>query len=142
MANLPSHLFVSDSDGALYDTRVPNWFKLAPLRANYCHGMRDIKTVADFKSALRNGQFTFPGCYPLYFIASDGEAISFESAREQFRQIAQTIQDGDRHSGWRIVAVDINYEDADLYCAHSGQRIESAYGEPEDNESDDNDSDD
>jgi hypothetical protein len=127
---LPNHLFVSECDGALYDTRVPNWHKLPPLRANYDKGHRSIRSVADLKAALRHGRYAWPGGYPLFFVASDGEAVSYAAARTEFRVIAQAIQDRD-DSGWRIVACDINYEDRDLYCAHSGEQIESAYGNDE-----------
>ena len=33
------------------------------------------------------------------------------------------------HDQWRIVASDVNWEDASLTCDNCGQRIESAYGE-------------
>jgi hypothetical protein len=33
------------------------------------------------------------------------------------------------NDGWRVVACDTNWEDASLYCDHSGERIESAYAE-------------
>jgi hypothetical protein len=125
---LPAHLFVSSCDGALYDTRIPHWSSLPPLRANYSRGMREIASTADLKAALRNGEYAWPGGYPLYFLASDGEALSFDSVRENLRQILDAIQERD-NSGWRVVGVDVNYEDAELYCAHSGKRIPSAYAE-------------
>ena len=87
-------------------------------------------TTADLKQALRNGQYTFPGCYPCYFITSDGAALSFDAVRENFRQCLQSIKDNS-DDGWRIVAVDVNYEDSSLYCDHTGKRIESAYAEDE-----------
>jgi hypothetical protein len=124
---LPSHLFVSSCDGALYDTRVPGWPSRPPLRAHYEGSRKLIKTVADVKAALRYGPYAWPGGYPLYFLTDDGEALSFAAVRDEFRQIAQVIQDHD-NSGWRVVGCDINYEDQDLYCAHSGAQIEAAYG--------------
>jgi hypothetical protein len=33
------------------------------------------------------------------------------------------------NDGWRVVACDTNWEDGELYCDHSGERIESAYAE-------------
>jgi len=33
---------------------------------------------------------------------------------------------------WRLVGVEINYEDTDLYCCHCGEQIESAYGDAAD----------
>jgi hypothetical protein len=124
---LAKHLFVSSCDGALYDTRVPDWHKLPPLRATYDMPRSNIKSVADLKAALRYGPYALPGGYPLYFICDDGAALSFAAVRQKFRQIADAIQQNDR-SGWRVVACEVNYEDTDLYCEHTGERIESAYG--------------
>jgi hypothetical protein len=126
--NIAEHLFVSDCDGALYDTRADGWSRSPPLRPLYRYHKREIRTVAEFKATLRAGPAAWPGGYPLYFITSDGAALSFESARAEFRLIADSIQGG--HSdGWRVVACDINFEDSTLVCDHSGERIESAYGE-------------
>ena len=87
-------------------------------------------TTKDLKKALRNGQYTFPGCYPCYFITSDGAALSFEAVRENFRSVLSAIKTPS-DDGWRVVAVDVNYEDSSLYCDHAGKRIESAYAEDE-----------
>ena len=35
MNKLADHLFVSSTDGHLYDTRKPEWHKHAPLRKDY-----------------------------------------------------------------------------------------------------------
>lgn len=135
MSKLPEYLFVSDSDGALYDTRVAAWSAGLPLRANYRRTASEIRTVADLKATLRNGPYAWPGGYPLYFITSDGAALSFESVQKEFRLIVDSIQTG-TNDGWRVVGCDINYEDSELYCDHSGERIESAYGNDENEESD------
>tara|TARA_R110002073_G_scaffold123143_6_gene266565 strand:- start:2516 stop:2866 length:351 start_codon:yes stop_codon:yes gene_type:complete len=95
------------------------------IRTNYDRGHQLIESVADLKSALRHGRFAWPG-YPLFFITSDGAALSFKSAREEFYQICYSIRTG-MNDGWRVVAVDVNYEDSDLFCDHSGEKIESAY---------------
>lgn len=90
----------------------------------------NVNTTKDLKTAMRNGQWTWPGGYPLYFITSDGAALSFDAVRSEYRQVINAI----RHrlnDGWCVVAVEINYEDSDLYCDHTGQRIESAYGDDE-----------
>ena len=96
------------------------------IRTNYDRGHRSIESVADIKSALRHGRFAWPGGYPLYFITSDGAALSFESAREEFYQICYSIRTG-INDGWRVIAVETNYEDPALFCDHSGEKIESAY---------------
>jgi hypothetical protein len=90
----------------------------------------NINSISDFRRAVRNGPYAWPGGYPLFFITSDGEALSFEAVRERRREILEALRDKD-NSGWRVVAVDVNWEDADLHCAHTNKRIESAYAEPE-----------
>lgn len=87
-----------------------------------------IRTISDFRSAMRNGRYAWPGGYPLYFVMADGEAMSFAAARENRRLILEALARPYRHmSDWRPVAVDVNFEDADLACVHTGERIESAY---------------
>jgi hypothetical protein len=90
--------------------------------------MRDTFTISDFRRAMRNGAFAWPGGYPLYFVTSDGEALSFDAAKSERRAILEAIRDRS-NDGWRIVAVDVNYEDSALYCAHTGEKIQSAYGD-------------
>jgi len=123
---LPAHLFASDS-GALYDTRQPDWSARPPLRAVYHRHVRDIRTAADVKACLRAGRWAWPGGYPLYFVARDGEALSFDSVRENLASVLTDTSAG--RGDWAVVAVDINYEDSELTCCHSGARIPSAYGE-------------
>jgi len=98
------------------------------IRTNYDRGHQLIESVADLKSALRHGRFAWPGGYPLYFITSDGAALSFKTAREEFPLLCDSIRTG-MNDGWRVVAVDVNYEDSALFCDHSGEKIESAYCE-------------
>lgn len=88
-----------------------------------------IKTVEDFQIALDNGPYTFPGGYPMFFICHDGGVLSFEAATQEQEQIKQAITDKDLRSEWHIVACEVNWEDTELTCEHTGKRIESAYGE-------------
>jgi len=87
-------------------------------------------SVEDFKRDLETGPFEWPGGYPAYFIMSDGEAMSYEAAKENAEQIIDAIQTKD-DTGWRVVGRDVNWEDPDLYCCQTNQRIPSAYAEPE-----------
>lgn len=88
----------------------------------------DAFTLSDVKRELRYGKWAWPGGYPRYFIADDGEALSFEAVRENWREVVSSHLSGLR-DGWLLVGVDVNWEDAELTCAHTGERIESAYGE-------------
>jgi hypothetical protein len=88
-----------------------------------------IKTVHDFRRAIRSGPYAWPGGYPLYFECDDGGALSFRTAKENRRRILESIVNGEPGDGWRVVAMEVNWEDSELLCDHSGERIESAYGD-------------
>ena len=89
---------------------------------------RNAATVLqNVKQAIRNG-YAWPGGYPLYIVMSDGEALSIAAARDNWRQIVRETLQGSR-GGWRAEGADINWEDTELFCAHTGARIESAYGD-------------
>lgn len=88
----------------------------------------NIKTIADFRAAMRSGPYAWPGGYPLYFITNDGAALSFEAARENVRQIIWSIANNAR-DGWRVVGCEVNWEDDGLLCDHTFQPIPCAYGE-------------
>lgn len=81
------------------------------------------------RKAIRD-KYAWPGGYPMYCITSDGAALCMDCAKSEYRQIAYA-----RHhklnDGWHVDAVDVNYEDASLYCDHCNERIESAYAEDE-----------
>jgi hypothetical protein len=92
-----------------------------------------INSAADLDTALESGPYAWPGGYPLFFIAHDGEALSFATVEENREIIADAIAEGDR-SDWHVIEMVVNWEDANLYCAHSNERIESAYAEDEEDE--------
>lgn len=126
---LPSHLFASDSDGALWDTRAPDWSHGRPVRARYMGARSSHRLdLQDVKAALRAGAHAWPGGYPLYFLTRDGAALSFEGARDAWREIVREFMD-DTSTGWRVEGVDVNWEDGALTCDHTGKRIPSAYAE-------------
>lgn len=89
--------------------------------------MSRIETLRAVKQAIRQ-PYAWPGGYPLYILTTDGEALSCEAARQEWRQIVYATLHGLR-DGWQALGVDVNWEDTALYCAHTGKRIESAYGE-------------
>ena len=88
-----------------------------------------IETISDFRRAMRHGPFAWPGGYPCYFLCADGEALSFEAAKENRRAVLEALRDRTPYDAqWRVVALDVNWEDTELYCAHTYKKIESAYG--------------
>lgn len=89
----------------------------------------EIKTVADFNAALKEGPYTSIGSYPIFFITSYGDAISYKTAKKEAREIRRAIKENDKYGDMRVVAADVNWENTDLYDSVTGDRIESAYGE-------------
>jgi hypothetical protein len=89
-----------------------------------------INSISDFRRAIRNGPYAWPGGYPCYFVTSDGAALSWNAARHNRRAILEAIA-GKLSDGWRVIGMDINWEDSALYCDDTGERIESAYTEDE-----------
>lgn len=86
-------------------------------------------SVQQLKAELRTGQYAWPGGYPKYFVTDDGQAMSFDSVKKNYRLVLDSVKHGN-NDGWRVVDVDINWEDDHLICCHSGEIIESAYGSP------------
>lgn len=89
----------------------------------------EIKTVSDLKAAIRSGPYAWPGGYPCYFIATDGEALSFEAVRKNVRLAMREVQHPAHRQEWRVIGFEVNWEDANLFCAHTNARIESAYAD-------------
>lgn len=80
------------------------------------------------KTELREGKFAWPGGYPKFFLCADGETLSYEAARECFKQIAHAhCYPEYRDSQWTLVGYDVNWEDQNMVCAHTNKPIESAY---------------
>lgn len=84
-----------------------------------------INNATEFSEMIKAGPYAWPGCYPIYFVTSDCEVMSFEAAKKNEHLICEAIKDED-NSGWRVVGAEINYEES-LFCAHTGKPIEAAY---------------
>jgi hypothetical protein len=89
-----------------------------------------IKTISDFRKAVRLGPYAWPGGYPLYWLMADGEACAFDVAKTERRLMLEAIAHPEYlDHQWLPIALEINYEDSELVCAHTGKKIESAYAE-------------
>ena len=64
-------------------------------------------------------------------VTSDGAVLCHHCVRAERTSIGTTTG----RDGWCVVAIEANWEDPELYCAHCSSRIESAYAEPESAES-------
>jgi hypothetical protein len=112
-------------EGDLYRDYPTPEFK-TPTRTKFEWHFRHIEKAREVASTLRAGKFAWPGGYPLYFIADDGQPLCFDCVRKEFALIARSMI-GNYRDGWTIAACDINYEDEDCYCAHCNKQIEPAY---------------
>jgi hypothetical protein len=94
------------------------------VRPNFARHYREITTGAELRACLRAGAYAWPGGYALYFVTSDGAALSFAAVRSELHQVTYAI----RHKlndGWRVVALASTECDEELaYCDHTGERIE------------------
>ena len=87
-----------------------------------------VNNISDLRRAYRHGAYAWPGGYPTYFLCDDGEGLCRACAVKERRNILESVAHK-TNDGWRVVALDINYEDSQLFCAHCGEQIESAYGD-------------
>lgn len=87
-----------------------------------------INKSKTLKEHIRHGKYAWPGGYPIYFLTDDGTALSYDAVKENYREVLSAVKNND-NNGWKVIAADVNWEDGFLYCSHTGDKIESAYGE-------------
>src|SRR5689334_1256993 len=114
---MKTHLFKSECDGGLYDTRVADWSSKPALRPVYSRHFREITNTHELKATLRAGAFAWPGGYPLYFITDDCFVLSFDALKEKstLRAVLSSIRNK-ANDGWRVVGCDVNWEDNEMRC--------------------------
>jgi hypothetical protein len=79
------------------------------------------------KPPCRPAHYAWPGGYPQYFIAGDGNALSFAAVHQQIRPVMLAVRHTNTERDWQVVAIDVNWEDELLFCADTGQPISCAY---------------
>ena len=93
------------------------------LRKDAAKSFRKIENANQLKATLRAGEFTFPGGYRLFFITSDGAALSFTAALENFDSILWSIKN-DVSDGWQVCETGCAAEqDEGVFCDHTGEKI-------------------
>lgn len=120
---MKSYFMVSECDGGLYDTRRNGWHTRPALRADFSKHHRKIETVGHLKATIRAGEFAFPGAYRLFFVTSDGGALSFDSVINNLQEVVHSVRNR-CDDGWRVIGCDnSNYYDDPVFCDHSGEQI-------------------
>jgi hypothetical protein len=80
-----------------------------------------------FRDQLIASPHAWPGGYPMFALCDDGGALCHRCCKTESRSIGTTYG----RDGWAIVGLGVNWEDPGLFCDHCGERIESAYAEPD-----------
>lgn len=133
----PDYLFTSSTDGHLYDTRRPAWHLAPPLRANFCRIFRRISNARELCATLRAGPYAWPGGYPIVLITSDGEMASPAALLKDRGALYVAIWDIRAGNHGRIIGAEIYEEGPIVQCAYTGAPISSAYGDPEEESTED-----
>ncbi len=85
-----------------------------------------INTTQDLDKCLATLGYSESGGYPLYFVTDGGDCLSFASVASYEGKAKDAVEFG-LSNGWRVIACLVNW-DAEIYCSHSGERIEAANG--------------
>jgi hypothetical protein len=77
--------------------------------------------------------FAWPGGYPIFYVTKDGGCLCPKCANENI-----TLLTDPDDPQWYVLGTEINYENDSLYCDNCNGKIDSAYGEDESEDKDDN----
>jgi len=114
------------NDPALW-FRDPYAQKKHPTNEHILIGGGKFPYMRDVSSQIYVQKYTHLGSYPLFYIDRDNCAVCPACVGTDILNAT----DPDPHNRETITAHAINYEDPHLYCDQCGERIESAYAEPE-----------
>ncbi len=83
-----------------------------------------LNAAKAFKGFYQN-PYAWPGGYPVFAVMNDEGTLCHKC----FTDRENPVHVGGCADGWRFEAQAINWENANLYCDHCADRIESAYGD-------------
>ena len=82
-----------------------------------------ISNLSQFRAAMRQGKYAWPGGYECFFVTSDGVAICFDCARKERRSIIDSVANR-INDGWRAIAFECSANcDGPIDCDHCGAEI-------------------
>lgn len=89
----------------------------------------DIKSIEDVME--ENGKvitYAFPGGYPIYYLCRDGGILCPDCVNANLELIRVAKEENDPQ--WDVIALDVYYEGPVMFCDNCNAEIESAYGDP------------
>ena len=93
------------------------------VRKDVARHYRTIDSINKLKACLRAGEYTFPGCYRLFFITEDNSILSFSAVLDNLQEIFYSMMH-EMKDGWSIVGLGcVNESDEDIYCDHTSELL-------------------
>ena len=86
-----------------------------------------IHNLSDLVKSFDNAPAAWPGGYPTYYVTADGGTLSYEAVVDNIEEVIFSIENPEFGDDWRIIGLDVNYEDSSLYCDHTYNLIPKAY---------------
>lgn len=94
-----------------------------PVRRDVARHYREIDNINKLKACLRAGEYTFPGCYRLFFITEDGACLSFSAVLDNLQEIYYSMMH-EMKDGWSIAGLSSVAEcDEEIYCDHTNELL-------------------
>ena len=83
-----------------------------------------IQSTGDLRRAVRLGDRTFPGCYPLLFICADGGMLCPSCVRENRRQVLEALTGETPNDEWQVIALQSGEAmEEEVLCCHCGDLL-------------------
>jgi hypothetical protein len=79
----------------------------------------------------RSNGIAWPGCYPVVAIMGDCECMCAKCIRDNYKLVLRATRDSGTDEQWEFSEPMIHWEGDAIICAHCGEGVESAYGNPE-----------
>lgn len=89
--------------------------------------------MVDVRAAIRS-PYAWPGGYPIFIYTADGETIHPACVKTEYRSYSESTRH-DHTSSFIVGAVDVYWEGPNIECPVCGKPCESAYGDPDAEES-------
>jgi hypothetical protein len=87
----------------------------------------EIEIQNKIKTEHKLNIYAWPGGYPLFYITKDGGALCAKCANDNI----ELLSDPDDPQ-WYLMGYEVNYENEELICDNCAIKIDSAYGDDDD----------
>ena len=85
------------------------------------------RKAVEIAEEIQENPYAWPGGYPRFAVTEDGAALCCKCLHTE----REAILESDGRDGFEVVDGPVNWEDSELTCDGCGDKIESAYGDDE-----------